>query len=218
MCLDLFGLFWVNLEPKCWNYTEKCNGLERNLNGLERTIYVPILTVLPVYLIKKIGVMVLKEIQDPLLLPCVGCIKQRWLNMQVIWPNWLPMVGHTLAMTHIYNLKYTSLRTYWLTNRSCVCPWSSAWSLTLLSLELNQLYARRSCLGAPTLLGNDATVNMGRSLAFLFSFSLTSLSLLVPWEEQVQCCHHVSCTNKQYGVCIAWHVGKAIYCCAHAVQ
>ena len=91
--------------------------------------------------------------------------KNGW-NMQGIWPNWLPMFGHTLAMTHIYNLKYTSLRTYWLTNLSCVCPWSSAWSLTLLSLELNQLYARRSYLAAPTLLGNDATVNMGRWLSF----------------------------------------------------
>ena len=58
----------------------------------------------------------------------------------------------------------------------------------------NTKNARRSCLAAPTLLGNNATVNMGRSLAFLFSFSLTSLSLLLPWEEQVQCCHHVSYT------------------------
>ena len=98
-----------------------------------------------------------------------------WLFFTGDWPNWLPMDGHTLAKTHIYNSKYTSLRTYWLTNLSCVCPRSSAWSLTLLSLDLDQLYARRSCLAAPTLLGNDATVNMGRSMAFLFSFSLTSL-------------------------------------------
>ena len=49
-------------RPKGWIYTEKCNGLERNQNGLERTIYVPILTVLPVFLIK-IGVMVLEEIK-----------------------------------------------------------------------------------------------------------------------------------------------------------
>ena len=184
MCLDLFGLVWMNLEPKCWIYTEKCNGLERNLNGLERTIYVPIMTVLPVFLIK-IGVMVLKEIQDPLLFLCICCIEQKWLNMQGIWPNWLPTVGHTLAKTHVYNLKYTSLRTYWLTNLSFVCLQSSAWSLTLLSLDLDQLYARRSYLAAPTLLGTDATVNMGRSLAFLFSFSLTGLSLLLPQEEQV---------------------------------
>ena len=112
------------------------------------------------------------------------------------------MFGHTLAKTHVYNSKYTSLRTYWLTNLSCLCPRSSAWSLNLLSLDLDQLYAQRSYLAAPTLLGNDGTVNMGRSLAFLFSFSLTSLSLLLPWEEQVQHCHHVSYTNKQYFVVI----------------
>ena len=51
-------------------------GLERNLNGLERTIYVSILTILPVFLIK-IGVMVLKEIQDPLLLLCDSCIRAK---------------------------------------------------------------------------------------------------------------------------------------------
>ena len=48
--------------PKCWIYTEKCNGLERNLNGLEGTMCVPVLTILPVFL-TKIGVMVLKEIK-----------------------------------------------------------------------------------------------------------------------------------------------------------
>ena len=68
---------------------------------------------------------------------------------------------------------------------------------------MDQLYARRSYLAAPTLLGNDVTVNTGRSLAFLFSFSLTGLSLLLPWEEQVQHCHHVLYTNKQYCVVIA---------------
>ena len=162
--------------------------------------------------------MVLKEIQDPLLLPCVSCIEQKWLYFTGDWPNWLPTVGHTLAKTHVYNLKYTSLRTYWLTNLSCVCPWSSAWSLTLLSLDLDQLYAWRSYLAAPTLLGNDATVNTGRSLAFLFSFSLTSLILLLPQEEQVQCCHHVSYTNKQYSCWLLLACGKAFYCCARAVQ
>ena len=56
-------------------------------------------------------------------------------------------------------------------------------------------------------------------MAFLFSFSLTSLSLLLLWEEQVQRCHHVSYTNKSNAILvIAWHVGKAVYCCAHAVQ
>ena len=58
----------MKLRPKGWIYIDLCNGLERNQNGLERTIYVPILTMFPVFLIK-IGVMVLKESQDPLLLP-----------------------------------------------------------------------------------------------------------------------------------------------------
>ena len=64
-----FGLVWMELRPGCWIYDDLCNGLERNRNGLERTIYVPILTMLPVILIKG-GVMVLKENQDPLPLLC----------------------------------------------------------------------------------------------------------------------------------------------------
>ena len=169
-----FGLVWMELRSKGWIYTDLCNGLERNLNGLERTIYVPILTVLPVFLIK-IGVMVLKEIKILSFCHVIAISEQKWLFFAGDWPNWLPMVGHTLAKTHIYKSKYTSLRTYWLTDLSCVCPQSSASSLTLLSLDLDQLYAWRSYLAAPTLLGNYATVNMGRSLAFLFSFSLTGL-------------------------------------------
>ena len=34
------------------------------------------------------------------------------------------------------------------------------------------------------------------------------LFLLLPWEEQVQHCHHVSYTNKQYFVGYCWHVVK----------
>ena len=64
-----FGLVWMELRPGCWIYNDLCNGIERNQNGLERTIYVPIFTLLPVVLIKR-GVMVLKENQDLLLLPC----------------------------------------------------------------------------------------------------------------------------------------------------
>ena len=47
-----FGLIWMELRPECWIYNGLCSGLERSRNGLERTIYVPILTVLPVILIK----------------------------------------------------------------------------------------------------------------------------------------------------------------------
>ena len=118
----------------------------------------------------------LERNQDPFLFGCLLAVsEQKWLYFAGDWPNWLPTVGHTLAKTHIYKSKYTSLRTYWLTDLSCVCPQSSARSLTLLSLDLDQLSAQRSYLAAPSLLGNDATVNMGRSLAFLLSFCLTSL-------------------------------------------
>ena len=127
------------------------------------------------------------------------------------------MVGHTLAKTHVYRSKYTPLRTYWLTDPSCVCPWSSAWSLTLLSLDLDQLYARRSYLAAPTLLGNDATVNMGRSLAFPFlllsdrsySFCRGRSKFSSATMSRIQ----ISNTLLLLLVC-----GKAFYCCAHAVQ
>ena len=47
-----FGLIWMKLRPKCWIYNGLGNGLERNQNGLEITIYVPILTILPVNLKK----------------------------------------------------------------------------------------------------------------------------------------------------------------------
>ena len=107
--------------------------------------------------------MVLNKVQDPLLSPCASRIEHKWLDMQGVWPNWLPTVGHTLAMTHVYNLKYTSLRL--LMVFLCV---STVLCLILDSPEpwLNQLYARRSCLAAPTLLGNDATLNTGKWLSF----------------------------------------------------
>ena len=54
----------------------KCNGLERNQMVLKEPYTSLILTILPVYLIK-LGKMVLKKIQDPLLLPCDGRIEQK---------------------------------------------------------------------------------------------------------------------------------------------
>ena len=143
--------------------------------------------------------------------------EQIWLFFAGEWPNWLPTVGHTLAKTHVYKSKYTSLRTYWLTDPSCVCPWSSAWSLTLLSLDFDQLYAWRSYLAAPTLLGNDATVNMGRSLAFPF---------LPVSDWSYSFCHgrskfsaatmsHIQISNT---LLLLLACGKAFYCCARAVH
>ena len=160
--------------------------------------------------------MVLKEIQDPLLLPCDSHIRAK-MAVFCRGMTWLPTVGHTLAKTHVYKSKYTSLRTYWLTDPSCVCPQSSAWSLTLLSLDLDQLYAWRSYLAAPTLLGNDATVNTGRSLAFPF--------LLLSDQSYFFCCRRskfstatMSCIQISNTVLLLLACGKAFYCCAHAVQ
>ena len=73
-----FGLVWMELRPECWICNDLSYGLERNRNGLERTIYVPILTMLPVILIKR-GVMVLKGNQDQDLC-CVSAVpEQIWL-------------------------------------------------------------------------------------------------------------------------------------------
>ena len=161
--------------------------------------------------------MVLKEFQDPLLLPCTGHIEQKWLNMQGIWPNWLPTVGHTLATTHVYNWKYTSLRLNgWQICPVCVHgplpdPWLS-WALIEPVVCMKIL---SSCSYPPGQWCNCEHWKM----AFLFSFSLTGLSLLLPWEEQVQRCHHVSYTNNNaILLVIAWRDGKAFYCCARAVQ
>ena len=42
---------------------------------------------------------------------CVfAMLRKMAYKMREIWPNWLPTFGHALAMTHVYNLEYTSLR------------------------------------------------------------------------------------------------------------
>ena len=165
----------MELRPECWICNDLCNGLERNWNGLERTIYVPILTMLPVILIKR-GVMVLKENQDPLPLLCECCIRAKMAVLCREQPNWLPAVGHTLAKTHVYKSKYTSLRTYWLTVICPVCvhgplpdPWLS-WAL-----------AWTSCMHKDPiwlLIPSWAMMQLSKWVdpwLLLFSFSLTSL-------------------------------------------
>ena len=102
-------------------------------------------------------------------------------------------LGHTLAMTHVFNLKYTSLRLNGL--QICpVCvhgplpdPWLS-WAL-IEPVVCTKILS--SCSYPPGQWCNCEHWKM----AFPFSFSLTSLSLLVLREEQVQCCHHVLYTN-----------------------
>ena len=70
----VFGLVWFGLGgfgtknvKFIYQNTQKCNGLERNQMVLKEPYMSLTLTVMPVYLIKKIGVMVLKEFQDTLL-------------------------------------------------------------------------------------------------------------------------------------------------------
>ena len=49
-----FGLVWMELKPECWICTLIYAMVLKGIcNGLERTIYVPIVTVLPVYCNKK---------------------------------------------------------------------------------------------------------------------------------------------------------------------
>ena len=144
--------------------------------------------------------------------------EQKWLFCAGEWPNWLPTVGHTLAKTHVYESKiYFSENLLVDCDLSCVCPWSSAWSLTLLSPDLDQLYAQRSYLAAPTLLGNDATVNMGGSLAFPF---------LLLSDRSYSFCHGrskfsagtMSRIQISNTLVVIADVGKAFYCCAGWLQ
>ena len=65
-------------RPECCIYNDLCNGLERNQNGLESTIYVPILTVLPVILIKR-GVMILDVIKIFSFTMQNAILEQKWL-------------------------------------------------------------------------------------------------------------------------------------------
>ena len=116
-----FSMFGLVLAWFVWIWSQNVRFLQENAMVLKGIKWSWKNHIWPYYdriacILIKIGVMVLKEIQDPLLLPCDSRVKQKWLNLQGIWPNWLPTVGHTLAKTHVYNLKYTSLRTYWLTN------------------------------------------------------------------------------------------------------
>ena len=197
-----FGLIWMELRPECWIYDDLCNGLERNRNGLERTIYVPILTVLPVILKKRSNGLERKSRSSPF---ChVSAIsEQKWLFCAGEWPNWLPTVGHTLAKTHVYKSKYTSLRIYWLTG-SVLCV-STVLCLILDSPEpwLGPVVCTKILSSCSYPSGQWCNCEHGWILGFSFSPSLWPVLFLLPWEEQVQHCHHVSYTNKQYPVVIA---------------
>ena len=101
---------------------------------------------------------------------------KKWLFYAGEWPISLPTVGHKLAKTHIYNSKHTpwELIGWWWSVP--VCPWSSAWSLTLLSLDLDQLYTWRSWSSCSYPPGQWCNYEHGGDpWLFLFSFSLTSL-------------------------------------------
>ena len=126
--------------------------------------------------------------------------EQKWLFCAGEWPNWLPMVGHTLAKAHIYKVKiYFSENLLVDCDPSCVCPQSSAWSF-LDSPEpwLGPVVCTKilsSCSYPP---GQWCNCEHGWILGFSFSPSLWLVLFLLPWEEQVQHCHHVLYTNKQY--------------------
>ena len=185
----MFGLGTRKWRQKCWIYAPKYTKMQwswKESNGLERTIYVPYFDRIACIFNKNWGKWSWKKSKVPLLLPCDGRIEQKWWNMQGIWPNWLPTVGHTLAMTHVYNLKYTSLRlrmVFLCVHGPLPDPWRS-WALIEPIVCMKIL---SSCSYPPGQWCNLWTLE---KWAFLFSFSLTGLSLLMPWEEQVQRCHH----------------------------
>ena len=145
-------------------------------NGLERTICVPYFDRIACIINKNRSNGLERLSRYPPFLPCVSRSEQNGWKMQGIWPIWLPTVGHTLAMTHVYNLKYTSLRLNGL--QICpVCvhgplpdPWLS-WAL-IEPVVCTKILS--SCSYPPGQWCNCEHWKM----AFLFSFSLTGLSLL----------------------------------------
>ena len=127
------------------------------------------------------------------------------------------MFGHTLAKTHIYKAKYTSLRTYWLTDLSCVCPQSLCLILDSPEPWFGPVVCMKilSSCSYPPGQWLQLWTWVDPWLSFFPSLWLVVFPLL-PWEEQVQCCHHVSYTNKQYSCWLLLASGKAFYCCARA--
>ena len=88
-----------------------------------------------------------------------------------------------------------------------MCPQFSAWSLTLLSLDLNQLYVWRSW--------SSWSYHSGQwqlwTWLFLFSFSLTSLILLAMGRAGPALPPCLSVQIQSSGVCwLSWY----LYCCA----
>ena len=203
-----FGLVWMELRPECWICNDLCNGLERNQNGLERTIYVPYFDHVACNFNKKrSNGLEMKSRSSPFAVWVLyqsknGCFVQGNDLTDCLWLG-IPELRPTSIIQNILLWELIA----WL-DPSSVCPWSFAWSLTLLSLDLDQLYAQRSYLAAPTLLGNDATVNMGGSLAFPF--------LLLSDQSYSFCCErskfstatmsHIQVSNTLVGYC--WHVVK----------
>ena len=120
--------------------------------------------------------MVLKEIKILSFYHVNAISEQKWLFCAGEQPIWLPMVGHKLAKTHIYNSKHApwELIGWWWSIP--VCPWSSAWSLALLSLDSDQLYTQRSWVWL--LLPSWAMMQLWTWMDTwlpLFSFSLSGL-------------------------------------------
>ena len=122
--------------------------------------------------------------------------EQKWLFCAGEWPNWLPTVGYTLAKAHIYKSYFSE---------NLLVDWSILCVSTVLCLILDSpepwlgpavcTKILSSCSYPP---GQWCNCEHGWILGFSFSPSLWLVLFLLPWEEQVQCCHHVLYANKQY--------------------
>ena len=159
--------------------------------------------------------MVLKEITILSFLLCKCHIRAK-MAVLCRGMTWLPTVMHKLAKTYIYHTKHTPLWTYWLAVIHPVCvhsplpdPWLS-WALIWTSCMHED-----PNLAAPTLLGNDATVNTGGSLAF---------PLLFLSDQSYSCCHRKSrfttATMSQVQIQAKKRVwlSQYIYCSASYIQ
>ena len=117
-------------------------------------------------------------------------LKQIWLVLHRVM-TWLPTIGDMLAKTHIYNLKHTPWELMVGGDPFLVCPWSFAWSLTLLSCVLDLLYAWRSWCSCSYPPWQWFSCEHEWIPGFSSSHSLWPVLFFLPWEDQVHHCHHV---------------------------
>ena len=119
---------------------------------------------------------------------------------------WLPTVGQTSYDPHL-ELKTYSPRTKWF---GSLCPQSSAWSLTLLSLNVNQFSARRSWYSCSYPWGNDSAVNTDGYIGCSSSLSLSGLNYLLAMGRAGSALP--PCLGVQIKVDMLWF-SWYLYCC-----